>query len=105
MRQPHHSRLSPRSKNNEFQRDLPTGSSFGGANFNIIQSEELVFSIVSDSVLIADYTTPVQIEQPSPLVIEVGKIFVSTIWFWCLIGANYCFDSISTVVRYCIPDL
>jgi hypothetical protein len=72
-----------------------------------------VFSIVTDSVSISDHTTIPPIPQSggyandkqSPLVVEAGKILVVAIWFWCLIGANFCFDSLSTIVRYCLQDI
>jgi hypothetical protein len=105
MIKPRHARLSSLAKISLTRSKLPTGSSFGGSRLKINQSEELVFSIVSDSVLIANYPTSVYLEPPSPLVIEVGKIIVVAIWFWCLIGANFCFDSISTAVGYGTEDI
>jgi hypothetical protein len=113
MIEPRSSRLRPLSTSDSIHRNLPTGKSFSGSSLSTIQPEKLVFSIVPDSVSVSDHTTLVSIsqsggyanEQQSPLVIEAGKILVVAIWFWCLIGANFCFDSLSTVVRYCIQDI
>ncbi len=105
MIQPRYSRLSSLAKSSLIQRNLPTGNGFGGSSLKLTQAEELVFSIVTDSVSISPYTTPICVEQPSPLVIEVGKIVVVALWFWCLIGANFCFDSISTIVQNGAQDI
>jgi hypothetical protein len=104
MIQPRSSRLSPRSTNTQILQELPTGNGFGGSNLNATQAEELVFAIVSDSASIADYQIPVLIEQPSPLVIEAGKIAVTAVWLWCLIGADFCVDLIGTIVSYCSQE-
>jgi hypothetical protein len=113
MIKPRHSRLRPLATSVRIQRNLPTGSSFSGSSLSIIQPEKLVFSIVTDAVSISEDPKLASIpqsggyanEQQSPLVIEVGKILVVAIWFWCLIGANFCFDSLNTIVRYCIQDI
>jgi hypothetical protein len=121
MIKPRYSRLLPLSTSTRIQRNLPTGNSFSGSNLSIIQSEKLAFSIVTDAVLISEDPTLASIpqsggyckskrsatanEQQSPLVIEAGKILVVAIWFWCLIGANFCLDSLSTIVRYWIQDI
>jgi hypothetical protein len=113
MIEPRSSRLRLRATGAGIQRNLPTGKNFGGSNLSIIQPKKLVFSIVTDSVLVSDHTTIGSIpqsedhtnEQQSPLVVEAGKILVVAVWFWCLIGANFCFDSLSTIVRYCVQDV
>jgi hypothetical protein len=64
-----------------------------------------VLTIEHDSASIADYQIPVWIEQPSPLVIEAGKIAVIAVWFWCLIGADFFFDLIGTIVSYCSQEV
>jgi hypothetical protein len=84
MIQPRYSRLSSFAESSLIRQSLPTGNGFGG---------------------VADYAIPVYIEQPSPFVVEVGKIFVVAIWFWCLIGADFCFSMISTIVRYGAQDI
>jgi hypothetical protein len=105
MIQPRYSRLSSRSSNPMFRQALPTGKGFGGSSLKFNQSKELVFSIVSDSVSISGDRTPVYNEPTAPLVIEVGKIIVVALWFWCLIGANFCFDSVTTIIGYGTQDL
>ena len=105
MIQPRYSKLRPSSVRSEIHRNLPTGKSFSGSNLNPIQPAEIVFSIVSDTVSIANYPEAVWIEKRSPLILEAGKIVVCAIWFWCLIGADFCADSVSTVITYCIQDI
>jgi hypothetical protein len=121
MIDPRSSRLLPVSTGATTQKNLPTGNNFSGSSLSSIQPETSVFSIVTDSVSISDRTTIPPIpqsrgycegkrdlitnEQQSPLVVEAGKILVVAIWFWCLIGANFCFDSLSTIVRYCLQDI
>jgi hypothetical protein len=129
MIEPRSSRLRPLSTSDSIHRNLPTGKSFSGSTLSTIQSEKLVFSIVTNSVSVSEHTIVASISQSggyriwrkpavgtskrsatandrqSPLVVEAGKILVVAIWFWCLIGANFCFDSLSTIVRYCIQDI
>jgi hypothetical protein len=105
MIQPRSSRLSSRSSSPMFRQGFPTGKGFGGSCLKLNQSPELVFSIVSDSVSISDYQAPVYNEPTAPLVVEVGKIILVAIWFWCLIGTNFCFDSINTIRHYGAQDL
>ena len=121
MIDPRSSRLLPVETGASTQRNLPTGNNFSGSSLSSIQQETSVFSIVTDSVSISDHKTIPSIpqsggycegkrsatanEQQSPLVVEAGKILVVAIWFWCLIGANFCFDSLSTIVRYFLQDI
>ena len=105
MIQPRYSKLRPASIGSEIHRNLPTGKSFSGSNLDPLQSAEIVFSIVSDVVLIADYPEAGWTEPRSPLIVEAGKIVVCAIWFWCLIGADFCADSVNTVITYCIQDI
>jgi hypothetical protein len=129
MIEPRSSRLRPLSTSDRTYRNLPTGKNFSGSSLSAIQPEKLVFSIVTDSVSASDHTTIVSIpqsggyciwrkpavgtskrsatanEQQSPLVVEAGKILVVAIWFWCLIGANFCVDSLSTIVSYWMQDI
>ena len=104
MIDPRSSRLLPVSNSSSIHRNLPTGKNFSGSTLTPIQLEKLVFSIVTDSVSLSDHTLA-STEQQSPLVIEAGKILVVAIWFWCLIGANFCFDGLSTIVSYWIQDI
>jgi hypothetical protein len=105
MIEPRSSRLRPLSTSDRSHCNLPTGKSFSGSSLTIIQPEKLVFSIVTDSVSVSAQTTLPSVEQQSPLVVEAGKILIVGIWFWCLIGANFCFDSLSTIVRYWMQDI
>jgi hypothetical protein len=105
MIQPRYPRLSAFGISPVTGRKLSTGNGFGGSNLKISRREELVFSIVSSSVLISDCTPAIVIERSSPLVIEVGKIVVLACWFWCLIGANFCVDSISAIVAARTQDI
>ncbi len=121
MIEPRSSRLRPLSTSDSIHRNLPTGKSFSGSSLSTIEPEKLVFSIVTDTISVSDHTRLGSIpqsggyfqgkrfatanEQQSPLVIEAGKILVVAIWFWCLIGANFCFDSFSTIVRYYVQDI
>jgi hypothetical protein len=105
MIQPRSSRLSSRSTNIQIRLDLSTGNGFGGSSLNATSASEVVFAIECDAASIADYQIPVQIEQSSPLVIEAGKIAVTAIWFWCLIGADFCFDLVGTIVSYCSQEV
>jgi hypothetical protein len=105
MIQPRYSRLLPQSKNTQIRKNLPTGNGFGGSSLNAAPAKKLVFSIVSDSASIADYQIPVWIEQPSPLIIEAGKIAVTAVWLWCLIGADFCVDLVGTIVSYCNQEV
>jgi hypothetical protein len=112
MIDPRSSRLRPYSTSANIQRNLPTGKSFSGSSLSLIQSDKLLLSIVADSILIADpaFASVPQSggyanEPQSPLVIEAGKIVIVAVWFWCLIGANFCFDSLSTIVSSCFQDI
>ena len=105
MIEPRSSRLRPCPTSASIQKNLPTGKNFSGSSLSVIQPEKLVFSIVTDTISVSDHTRLGSSEQQSPLVIEAGKILVVAIWFWCLIGANFCFDSFSTIVRYCVQDI
>ncbi|WP_373546618.1 hypothetical protein [Chamaesiphon sp.] len=53
----------------------------------------------------ADCTPPVSISPQSPLVIEVGKIALLVLWFWCSIGARFCLNSISTIASSFSQDV
>ena len=98
-------RLSSVIKNSLSRQTLSTGNGFGGSSLKIAPAQELVFPIVSTSVLLADSTPPTCVEESSPLVIEVSKIVVLAFWFWCLIGANFCLNSISSIVGSYTQDV
>ncbi len=105
MLQPRLSRLSSLVKSPLVRQSLPTGNGFGGSSLNIIPAQSLVFSIVGDSVLMPEDTSPISIQQPSVLVLEVGKIVLLAVWFWCLIGANFCLDRINAISCACAQDI
>jgi hypothetical protein len=88
-----------------FRQGFPTGKGFGGSSLKIAPSQELVFSIVGDATSVSNYTIAAAIEQRSPLVVEVGKIIIAAIWFWCLVGANFCFVSVTNILHYGARDL
>jgi hypothetical protein len=87
------------------QKPLPTGNGFGGSNLKIDQLSECVFPIVSSSVSFSDCPVPSEIKQSSPLVIEVGKIVLLALWFWCLIGADFCADRIGMIAAFSAQDI
>jgi hypothetical protein len=105
MIQPRYSKLSFLGTGTVVKKGLPSGSSFGGSDLKTAQLQTSVFPIVSSTLLRADNQLPVATLQSSPLVIEVGKIIVVMIWFWCLIGANYCIDIINTTAGYGSQDI
>lgn len=105
MIQPRYSKLSCLGTGTVVKKRLPTGRGFGGSDLEITQLQTSAFSIVSSTVLRADDQLPVATLQSSPLVIEAGKIIVVMIWFWCLIGANYCFDIINAIAGYGSQDI
>ncbi len=120
MREPRYSRLLPVSNSYGTQRDLPTGKNFSGSSLSPIQSDKLVFAIVTDSISIADPAlvsipqsggycqgkrSATANEPQSPLIVEAGKILAIALWLWCLIGANFCLDCLNTIVSYCIQDI
>jgi hypothetical protein len=104
MLQPRYSRLSSLLTTPLSKQALPTGKGFGGSRLDRTHFKELVFPVVSSSVSIADCSPPISIEQSSPLIIEVGKIFLLALWLWCSIGANFCADSINALVASCGSD-
>lgn len=105
MIQPRYSRLSSHSSSPMFRRNVATGRGFGGSSLKLNQSPELVFSIVSNSVSISEYKILDCETKTSLFVIEAGKIILVAIWFWCLIGANFCFDGLNTILNYGTQDL
>jgi hypothetical protein len=105
MIHPRYPRLSSVIKNALVRQALPTGNGFGGSSLKIVPEQELVLPKVSSSVLLVDPTPSTCIEESSPLVIEVSKIVVLAFWFWCLIGADFCFNSISAIVGSSTQDV
>jgi hypothetical protein len=85
---------------------LPTGKSFGGSKLSLRPLQELVLPLAIDVESIADNHPRSTAEpQPASLAIEVGKIVAVTLWFWCLLGANFCCDRISSIANVGTPDV
>jgi hypothetical protein len=105
MIQPRYSKLSSLGTGALDKKELPTGSSFGGSDLEISQLQISVFPIISSTVLSADNQMRAATLQSSPLLIEAGKIVVVMIWFWCLIGANYCFNLVNSITGYGTQDI
>lgn len=121
MIEPRASRLRICVTNAGILKNLPTGKDFGGSSLSKSQPQQLVFSIatsaesVSNNMLpgsilqsggyCASKRDPIGNEPQSPLVIEAGRILVIAIWLWCLVGANFCFNSLSTIVSHCVQDV
>jgi hypothetical protein len=105
MLQPHSSGLSQLVTSPLSRTKLPTGKSFGSSTLNLFPLQELVLPIAIDSESIADNTSAIDQQQPRSLAIEVGKIVVVALWFWCLVGANFCFDTINSIANFRTPDI
>jgi hypothetical protein len=100
MLDPHQARSSISVTSRLVTQNLATGNSFGSSSLKIVRYPVLVFSIAND-VAGARSTHP---PQSSSLVIEVGKIILLALWFWCAIGANFCADLISDLVGIYTQD-
>ncbi len=105
MKQPRYSKLSSLGICASGKKGLATGKGFGGSDLKISQLQTSAFPIVSSTVLRADDQILAPTLQPSPLVVEAGKIVIVMVWFWCLIGANYCFDLVSSITGYGSQDI
>ena len=105
MIHPRYSKLSFLGTGTVAKKGLPTGRGFGRSDLKITQLQTSVLPIVSSTVLRADDRLPIATLQSPPLVIEAGKIIVVTIWFWCLIGANYCVDLVNSIAGYGSQDI
>jgi hypothetical protein len=103
MLEPRYSRLSTLATRTLNHKILPTGKGFGGSN---LQREQLtrVVSVVISSATISEQSLQIE-RQSSPLIIEVGKIFLLVCWLWCSIGANFCLASISSVIGTYTQDI
>jgi hypothetical protein len=104
MLEPRYSRLSSLATSPITRQTLPTGNGFGGSNLQPDLLPEQLLSVVISSTAISDRSEP--IERPSsPLIIEVGKIFLLGCWLWCSIGANFCLDSVDAIVGFYTQDI
>lgn len=104
MLEPRYSRLSSLATSPISRPTLATGKSFGGSSLQIDRLSERVISVVISSTTISDRSTPIE-KQSSPLIIEVGKIFLLACWLWCAIGANFCLTSISAIMGAYTQDI
>jgi hypothetical protein len=100
MLQPHSSGLSQLVTSSLSRTKLPTGKSFGSSTLNVVSWPELMLPITIDAESIADNTGASAQQQPPSLAIEVGKILVVAIWFWCLVGANFFFNTINSIANF-----
>jgi hypothetical protein len=103
MLDPRYSRLSSLATSPISHQTLSTGNGFGSSNLQIDRLSQRVVSVVISSTAISDRSTSV--EKSSPLIIEVGKIFLLACWLWCSIGANFCLDSVSAIVGFGAQDI
>jgi hypothetical protein len=106
MLQPRDYRLPAFAQNPLVRQTLPTGNGFGGSSLLEFRPErDLIFPIVSSSATFVDLPPSICIQQSSPLIVEVSKIVLLALWFWCSIGADFCFNSISSIVGSCARDV
>jgi hypothetical protein len=77
---------------------LPTGKGFGGSNLAIVRDREQLVSALATSA-------PSVVAQPqSPLVFEFTKILFLGLWLWCLMGANFCANSVTAIANVSTQD-
>lgn len=84
---------------------LPTGKSFGCANFKLVRLPEIVTPIASDATTCAATSESIGVEESSPLIVKVGQIALLVFWLWCSIGANFCLESINAIATSSAKDL
>ena len=77
---------------------LPTGKGFGGSNFAIVRDREELVSALATGL--PSITTQPQ----SPLVFEFTKILFLALWLWCLVGANFCVNSVTAIANVSTQD-
>jgi hypothetical protein len=104
MLEPRYSRLSSLRTSPIARQILPTGNGFGGSNFKSVRFEVVALPVIISSTSILDRSTPIEL-QSSPLLVEVGKIFLLACWLWCSIGANFCLNSVGAIVDFCTQDI
>ncbi|WP_310483059.1 hypothetical protein [Chamaesiphon sp. VAR_48_metabat_403] len=84
---------------------LPTGNGFGASNLKMSQCPELVFPLDDSSVMKARSLVSIDTQRSSPLLMKVGQIFVLSLWLWCAIGADFCFNSVRAISTYGTQDV
>jgi hypothetical protein len=101
MIKPRHFRLFSSTTASQKCQVLPTGKSFGGSSLQVNLPEEWMLPIMStSSMLMEENPQSTVTEKTSPLIVEVGKIFVLALWLWCLIGANFCTNSLNAIASF-----
>jgi hypothetical protein len=81
---------------------FPTGNSFGGSSLNTVRFQIAGFETINNSVY-SKAQIPPHI-QPAPLLIEVGKILLLTLWLWCAIGFDFCFNGLNSLASFSTQD-
>jgi hypothetical protein len=77
---------------------VPTGKGFGGSNLAIVRDrKELVAALAASS---RSGTARPQ----SPLLVEFTKILFLGLWLWCLVGANFCANSVTAIANEYTQD-
>jgi hypothetical protein len=99
MLQPRYSKLSFFIANPPVGQSLPTGTGFGGSNLKLDRDGELVLPLANPAIPIAAYPQPVAPQQQSPLLVEFVKIVCLALWFWCLLGANFCVNCVGAIAN------
>ena len=82
---------------------FPTGNGFGGSSLNTIRFQVSGFKTINNSAS-STVEIPTRI-QPASLLIEVGKIFLLTLWLWCAIGFDYCWSGMNSRASYSTQDV
>jgi hypothetical protein len=99
MLQPRYSKPSFFITNPPVRQSLPTGKGFGGSNLNLDRDGELVLPRAHPAISIAASPQPVAAQQQSPLLVEFVKIVCLGLWFWCLLGANFCVNCVGAIAN------
>ncbi len=84
---------------------LPTGKGFGGSNLHVFQCSKLLVPSIDGSVVNAQHSVSIYTQQSSPLIVKVGKILILSLWLWCAIGADFCFNSVRAISTYKTQDV
>ncbi|WP_309738348.1 hypothetical protein [Chamaesiphon sp. OTE_20_metabat_361] len=82
---------------------FPTGNGFGGSSLNTIRFQISGFKTINNSEHSA-VKIPTHI-QPASLLIEVGKIFILTLWLWCAIAFDSCWSGMNSRASYSTQDV
>jgi hypothetical protein len=77
---------------------LPTGKGFGGSNLAIVRDREELVSALATCL------PPVTTQPQSPLVFKFTKILFLALWLWCLVGANFCVNSVTAIANVSTQD-